>query len=316
MDLSLPYKLSVRDKTIVIREPSTPDDYRKLMNAQLEIWGMLDYSGAVTYHMLIASHRNGGIVLGAFEEPTGRAVGLIYTVPAYKYGKLYMYSHLAGVVPEYRYLGIGKIMKIFQRRIAIEKGYHLIEWTYDPLQSSNAYFNIVKMGVIIRKFYINYYGELQDEINRGTPTDRFIAEWYIRSPRVKAIIEENKKKTITYEKLLELDPHIATNVEIKNNKPILINTSLSNKKDLVVVEIPGDINELKKKDLELVLDWRIKLRKVFKYYLNTQGYIVISFITMVKGGLRRSFYILWRRNIEVILQGHYPWDNIVGEGSS
>ncbi len=311
----MPYKLSVGDKTIVIREPSIPDDYRKLMDVQLEIWGMPDYSEAVTYHMLMASHRNGGIVLGAFEEPSGRAVGLIYTVPAYKDGKLYMYSHLAGVIPEYRYLGIGKIMKIFQRRIAIEKGYYLIEWTYDPLQSSNAYFNIVKMGVIIRKFYINYYGELQDEINRGMPTDRFIAEWYIRSPRVKAIIEENKKKTITYENLLELDPHIATNVEIKNNKPILINTSLSNKKDLVVIEIPGDINELKKKDLELVLDWRIKLRKVFEYYLNTQGYIVTGFITMVKEGLRRSFYILWRRNIEVILQGHYPWDNMVGEDS-
>ncbi|MCD6300939.1 MAG: hypothetical protein J7L82_02600 [Staphylothermus sp.] len=110
------------------------------------------------------------------------------------------------------------------------------------------------MGAIVRRFYINYYGELLDEINRGMPTDRFIAEWYIRSPRVKEIIENNKKSTIPYEKLLELDPHIATHVEIRDNKPILIDTSLSNKRDIVVIEIPGDINELKKKDRELMLN--------------------------------------------------------------
>ncbi|MCD6300938.1 MAG: hypothetical protein J7L82_02595 [Staphylothermus sp.] len=118
----MPYQLIVGDKTIVIREPETPEDYRKLMDIQIEIWGMPDYSEAVAYYMLIASHRNGGIVLGAFEEPSGRTIRLIYTVPAFKDGRLYMYSHLAGVIPEYRYLGMGKIMKIFQRKLAIEKG--------------------------------------------------------------------------------------------------------------------------------------------------------------------------------------------------
>ncbi len=299
-------ELVVGDKKIVLREPRSISDYRELMDVQLRIWGMPDYSEAVTYHMIIAGHRNGGVVLGAFEEDTGRAIGLVYSVPAYRDGMVYLYSHLAGVVPEYRFLGIGYRLKLLQRRLALEKGYRLVEWTYDPMQSSNAFFNIVKLGVIVRKFYRDYYGELMDEINRGMPSDRFIAEWWIKSRRVEKALRERIYGP-PIEKVMELNPLKATNVVIREGFPRLLDIVLDNSSDLVVVEIPGDLSMLKKVSQQLVLDWRLKLRRVFEYYINSLGYTVVGFTSHVQSGIRRSYYILWRRSLDEILDGAVPW---------
>ncbi|RLG80429.1 MAG: hypothetical protein DRO40_11210 [Thermoprotei archaeon] len=299
-------KIRINNNTIVIREPSSLDDYQKLMNVQIDIWGMQDYREAVAHHMIIASHRNGGVVLGAFEEETGQAVGLVYSTPGYSEGTIYLYSHLTGVIPKYRYKGIGYLLKLWQRRIALEKGYYLIKWTFDPMQSSNAFFNIVKLGVIVRSFYPNYYGELMDEINRGMPSDRFIAEWWIRSARVKNIIEK-KYRQPELDKILSLKPLIANEVAIENGMPIIVNYRLDSSKDLVLIEIPGELNRLRKLSMDLVLKWRSILKEIFTYYINKMGYTVIGFTTFMDNDLRRSYYILWRRCLEDILSGAYPW---------
>ncbi|WFO75946.1 hypothetical protein J4526_03615 [Desulfurococcaceae archaeon MEX13E-LK6-19] len=299
-------ELNYNGKTIVIREPYSTRDYRELMDVQLRIWGMPDYSEAVTYHMIIAAHRNGGVVLGAFEKDTGKAVGVIYGVPAYKDGMIYVYSHLAGVVPEYRFKGLGYEMKLIQRKIALEKGYRLIKWTYDPMQSANAYFNICKFGVVVRKFYEDYYGELQDEINRGMPSDRFEAEWWISSRRVEKVLAGEVKHP-SLNDLLEHGAYLVNNVVFEDNIPRIEEYSLSSSSDLVLVEIPGSLDEIRKKSRELVLDWRMKLRRIFNYYLNEMGYIVTWFISFVENNVRRSYYVLWRRSLEKILEGELPW---------
>ncbi len=304
--LTLYKELSYNGKTIVIREPYSTRDYRELMDVQLRIWGMPDYSEAVTYHMIIAAHRNGGVVLGAFEKDTGRAVGVIYGVPAYKDGMIYVYSHIAGVVPEYRFKGLGYEMKLIQRRIALEKGYRLIKWTYDPMQSANAYFNICKFGVVVRKFYEDYYGELQDEINRGMPSDRFEAEWWISSRRVEKVLAGEVKHP-SLNDLLEHGAYLVNNVVFEDNIPVIEEYSLSSSSDLVLVEIPGSLDEIRKKSRELVLDWRMKLRRIFNYYLNEMGYIVTWFISFMENNVRRSYYVLWRRSLEKILEGELPW---------
>jgi len=293
-------------KTIVIREPSSIKDYRELMDVQLRIWGMPDYSEAVTYHMIIAGHRNGGVVVGAFEKDTGRAVGVIFGVPGYSNGLIYVYSHLAGVVPEYRFKGLGYEMKLVQRRIAIEKGYRLIKWTFDPMQSVNAYFNICRFGVIVRKFYEDYYGELQDEINRGMPSDRFEAEWWITSKRVENVLS-GKLRRVGLKELIDYGGFIANNVVFNNTIPVLEEYRLSNKSDLVLIEIPGELGLLKKAGQDIVLDWRMKLRRIFNYYLNEMGYTVVWFISFIENGVRRSFYVLWRRSLDRILEGEMPW---------
>ncbi len=307
VDGNILYRGVFRGKTIIVREPMSPSEYRGLMDVQLEIWGMPDYSEAVTYHLLLSSHRNGGIVLGAYEEESGRPVGIVYSIPGYRDGMIYMYSHLTGVVPEYRYSGLGYMLKKLQRRIALEKGYSLITWTFDPLQSSNAYFNLVKLGVVIRRFYPNYYGELMDNINRGLPGDRFIAEWWIRSSRVSSIVEHDRFNKISYDKVIEYKPFIAMDVEIVDDILVLKNYRLDSSSDLVIVEIPCDINRLKNRGREYLGKWVEGLRTVFNYYLNKMGYIVIGFTSHMVDGFRRSYYILWRRSLDEILCGSYPW---------
>mgnify|MGYP000029317864 CR=1 FL=1 len=294
----------VKDRSIIIREPKTIDDYKKLMDVQIEIWGMPDYSEAVTYHMLISAHRHGGVLYGAFEEDTGRAIGLVFSIPAYRNGKIYQYSHLAGVIPEYRHKGLGYILKLKQRKHVINQGLDLIVWTYDPLQGSNAKFNIEKLGAIVRKFYENYYGELLDKINIGMPSDRFEAEWYIKSKRVELKLR-GLLKTPSLDKILEIGGYLVTSTHLSGEVRVLKDYNLTDKHDLVIVEIPGELKKLKK-HREILLAWRYKARTIFNYYLS-RGYIVIEFITQVSDGERRNFYILWRRDLEDILRGAVPW---------
>ncbi|RLG79220.1 MAG: hypothetical protein DRO13_06285 [Thermoprotei archaeon] len=304
--LSLPYRVVVGGESIVVREPSSPRDYRELMDVQIRIWGMPDYSEAVTYHALIAAHRNGGVVLGAFRE-SDAAVGLVYSFPGYERGSIYLYSHLTGVVPEHRYRGLGYVLKRAQRALALEKGYSLVKWTFDPLRSSNAYFNLAKLGVVVRKFYPDYYGELADEINRGMPTDRVIAEWWIDSPRVSGIVEKGARATVDPEKLAELNPLNAVSVQYDGQLPIITEYRLEHSSEVVVVEIPGDIEPIRRNKPELLLEWRKALRAIFEYYLNKLGYVVVGYTILHEEGRKRGLYVLWKRSLEEVLEGNYLW---------
>ena len=291
-------------KIIEIRRPKNSDEYRKLMDVQVEIWGMPDYREAVTYHMLISADRHGGLVLGAFEKDTGRPVGLVFGIPGYLNGKVFHYSHMAGVISDYRYKGLGYILKLKQREFVLKQGLNLIVWTYDPLQGSNAKFNVGKLGVIVRKFHRNYYGELRDQINIGMPTDRFEAEWWIKSRRVELKLQK-KLKSPSLKQVLSSGADLVTETKRTNDYRKLKNYNLKSNSSLVVVEIPGDLNRLRR-NRDVLLEWRFGLREVFETYLR-KGYIVMEFISEFENGLRRNFYVLWKESLDKILKGEAPW---------
>jgi len=291
-------------KIIEIRRPKNSDEYRKLMDVQVEIWGMPDYSEAVTYHMLISADRHGGLVLGAFEKDTGRPVGLVFGIPGYLNGKVFHYSHMAGVVSDYRYKGLGYILKLKQREFVLKQGLNLIVWTYDPLQGSNAKFNVGKLGVIVRKFHRDYYGELRDQINIGMPTDRFEAEWWIKSRRVELKLQK-KLKSPSLKQVLSSGADLVTETKRTNDYRKLKNYNLKSNSSLVVVEIPGDLNRLRR-NRDVLLEWRFGLREVFETYLR-RGYIVMEFISEFENGLRRNFYVLWKESLDKVLKGEAPW---------
>ena len=291
-------------KIIEIRRPKNSDEYRKLMDVQVEIWGMPDYSEAVTYHMLISADRHGGLVLGAFEKDTGRPVGLVFGIPGYLNGKVFHYSHMAGVISDYRYKGLGYILKLKQREFVLKQGLNLIVWTYDPLQGSNAKFNVGKLGVIVRKFHRDYYGELRDQINIGMPTDRFEAEWWIKSRRVELKLQK-KLKSPSLKQVLSSGADLVTETKRTNDYRKLKNYNLKSNSSLVVVEIPGDLNRLRR-NRDVLLEWRFGLREVFETYLR-RGYIVMEFISEFENGLRRNFYVLWKESLDKVLKGEAPW---------
>jgi predicted GNAT superfamily acetyltransferase len=293
-------------KVIEIRRLKDPEEYRMVSDTEIKVWGMLDYSSVVAHHVLIAIDRRGGLVLGAFEKDSGRMVGFVFGFPAISHeGRLYHYSHMTGVIPEYRYKGLGYVLKLMQREYVLNKGIDLIAWTYDPLQSPNAKFNVSKLGVIVRKFYINYYGELRDSINFGMPTDRFEAEWWINSELVNSKLK-GLLKTPTLNNLIKLGADIVTRVGFVNSLPVLNSYSLNSNSKLVIIEIPEDLSMLRANN-ELLMKWRLDLRELFNRYINELNYVVVEFISEHTLGFRRNYYVLLKEDIEHILSGELPW---------
>jgi predicted GNAT superfamily acetyltransferase len=96
---------------------------------------------------------------------------------------------MLAVKESYRNRGLGVELKLAQRREALERGIHLVEWTFDPLEIKNAFLNIHKLGATARRYEIDFYGVSSSRLQGGLPTDRLVAEWQLDSPRVEAILE-------------------------------------------------------------------------------------------------------------------------------
>jgi predicted GNAT superfamily acetyltransferase len=95
---------------------------------------------------------------------------------------------MLGVLPAWRDAGIGRRLKLRQREEALERGIELIEWTFDPLELKNAFFNLERLGAIVRRYSENHYGVSDSPLHGGLPTDRSIAEWWLDSPRVRTVL--------------------------------------------------------------------------------------------------------------------------------
>jgi predicted GNAT superfamily acetyltransferase len=159
------------------------DLLRQCLEIQRRAWGFTDVD-ILPLRMLVVCTRIGGHVLGA-RSTDGKVVGFLNAMPGFRDGEVYLHSHMMGVLPEYQNLGVGRSLKWAQREEALSRGIRLIEWTFDPFEFRNARFNIELLGVICRRYLVNSYGITSSPLHGGLPTDRFIAEWHLDSPRVK-----------------------------------------------------------------------------------------------------------------------------------
>ena len=171
---------------IEIRQLASLDEFRTAVELQKTIWRFDDLDLLPLRFFVVAS-RVGGQVLGAFDGD--RMIGFCLGIPGIKANSLpYMHSHMMGVLSEYRNAGVGRRLKLRQREDALARGIRLIEWTFDPLELKNAFFNIERLGAIVRRYAVNIYGITGSPLHGGLPTDRCYAEWWIDSPRVHAIV--------------------------------------------------------------------------------------------------------------------------------
>ena len=171
---------------IEIRQLSKLDEFRTAVDLQKTIWGFDDLDLLPLRFFVVAS-RVGGQVLGAYDGV--RMIAFCLGIPGIKPGNQpYMHSHMMGVLADYRNTGVGRRLKLRQREDALARGIRLIEWTFDPLELKNAFFNIERLGAIVRRYAVNQYGITGSPLHGGLPTDRCYAEWWIDSPRVRAII--------------------------------------------------------------------------------------------------------------------------------
>jgi predicted GNAT superfamily acetyltransferase len=167
--------------SIEIRKCQGLEELRRAVALQQEVWNFSD-AELVPLRLFVVAEKVGGQVLGAFDR--GEMVGFALAVPGVRGGHSYLHSHMLAVRKEYRNGGLGRRIKLFQRKEALERGIELIEWTFDPLEIKNAYLNIEKLGAIARRYTINQYGITTSPLQGGLPTDRLIAEWWLKSNRV------------------------------------------------------------------------------------------------------------------------------------
>ena len=172
---------------IQVRSLTEHDQFREAVSLQQEIWGFEDFE-LLPVRLFVVATKVGGQAFGAYGG--GRMVGFCLSIPGLKAGGgYYLHSHMLGVVNEYRNSGVGRMLKLAQRDDALRRGIELIEWTFDPLEIKNAYFNMERLGAIVRRFVPNQYGMTTSHLHAGLPTDRLVAEWWVGSERVNATID-------------------------------------------------------------------------------------------------------------------------------
>jgi len=163
-------------------------DLRELngcVELQQRIWGCADID-VLPAPIFVVALKTGGQVLGAFAG--GKLVGFALSFSAQGDTRAYLHSHMVAVLPECQNQGIGRQLKLVQRREALARGIDLIEWTFDPFEIKNANFNIALLGAIVRRYIPNCYGHTSSPLHRGLPTDRLVAEWWLRSERVEGCV--------------------------------------------------------------------------------------------------------------------------------
>ena len=150
------------------------------------VWGEKDLE-IVPNTVFIVAARIGGQMLGAFHGE--KMIGFTFAMPGVRDAKPFLHSHMTAVLEEYRDRGVGRRLKLFQREDALARGIGVVEWTFDPLATRNAHFNLDRLGAIVRHSVRNAYGITSSPVHRGLPTDRLTAEWHLDSPRVREALE-------------------------------------------------------------------------------------------------------------------------------
>lgn len=184
---------------VTIRPCHTIEEFEQMVNLEFQVWQFCERD-VVPSQMYVVASKIGGQVLGAFVGTT--IAGFVLAYPGIRDGKPYLHSHMAAVLPEFRDLGIGRRLKLAQREDALARGIPLIEWTFDPLQTRNAYFNICRLGAIARRYIRDVYGSTTSPLHAGLPTDRLVAEWHLASVRVIGLLSgKEPTRNHTFERI-------------------------------------------------------------------------------------------------------------------
>lgn len=251
---------------------------------------MPDYRDAVPANLLSTAIKNGGILVGAFEQE--RMIGFAFGFLGNEGHTLKHTSHMLAVLPDLRIKGIGAKIKWFQRAEALKQGLALMTWTYDPLQAINAHLNLTRLGAIARRYYRDVYGEMTDSINSGVASDRFEVEWHLESERVKT------RETLRPPPPDDMDAPPIYRVGWDANGLPYIADEYELAHDSHLMEIPADLQTLKTTSPALAVQWRQRTRDTFERAFAV-GYVACEFLRNTdEMGRARVCYVL-KKGIEL-----------------
>ncbi|MBN2149603.1 MAG: GNAT family N-acetyltransferase [Anaerolineales bacterium] len=283
---------------ILLKILEEPGEMGKIVDLQQQVWpgSLVDI---VPAHVLTAAVHNGGLVIGAWfdDQLAGFVFGIpgIYETPDGP--RLKHYSHMLGVHPDFRGQGIGFALKRAQWQMVRRQGIDRITWTYDPLLSRNAWLNITRLGAVCDTYLRNFYGEMQDDLNRGLRSDRFQVDWWVNSKRVNRRLSRRARLTLDLAHYLAADASIINPSEAfpggwprPANGMAGLDSALESRQAILLLEIPADFLALKAADMELAVAWREHSANLFEN-LFANGYLVTDFVHL-PGIAPRSFYVL------------------------
>src|ERR671933_2741575 len=161
---------------VSVRDVHGPDELRACQVLQRRAWGITEDGYVLPVAMMAGAQNVGGLVLGAFDANQA-LIGFAFAFLGKLNDRLILYSQLTGVHPAHQSTGVGRALKFEQRRRAREMGLGAVAWAFDPLQASNAAFNLGVLGATCRLYELDMYGSRTDALNVGLATDRLIAEW-------------------------------------------------------------------------------------------------------------------------------------------
>ena len=219
---------------IEIRECITFEDLSACVQLQRDVFGLPDIEISPVRHLIVTKHA-GGFSLGAFVD--NELVGFVLSVAAFLNGEKAFYSHMTAVRKDFQSYGIGAKLKWAQRERSLADRVKFIKWTFQPVQARNAFFNLEKLGAIIKHYEPNFYGtdystSHEQDGKFGLDSDRHFAEWQLENKKVVALAKG--------ESFIET-------AEIKQ-----------------AIEIPKNWNELVKSDIKTAIAEQTRVKNEFQ----------------------------------------------------
>ena len=259
--------------SVEVRRLESPETARQAVELQHAVWG----GDEVPAHVLLTAEHNGGLCAGAFVD--GVLAGFVWGFLGFDDRvhppRLKHCSHQLGVHPAYRNLGLGFLLKCFQWECVRDQGLELITWTYDPLLAANAHLNIARLGAVCNTYRRDEYGNLDDDLNAGLPTDRFQVDLWVAAPRVCAAMEGQGPEPPPTAAGRWLNPP-GRDGAVRPPAPHEI-AAIAQSAGPVALAIPPDFQALREADPGQAAAWRFATRDAFEV-LFARGYAVTHFV--------------------------------------
>jgi predicted GNAT superfamily acetyltransferase len=295
---------------IEIRDLKSIDDLGQLKALEKEVWGMAD-EDTLPLTLAIALKAAGNIFVGAFDKceddkdgndknkdkSKEKLVGFAFGFLGREHGLTTIHSHMLAVLDAYRHFDLGSRLKQAQRERAMAMGINEMTWTFDPLQSRNAHLNFSKLGVVSETYKVDFYGHETSSMLHQNGTDRLWVRWLLNSRRVRdrlaGRVTGKDARVETLDAMKLLTPLVRFDPSGKPGRADLVE-SLARQR--VSIEIPGDILEVERADMDLAREWRDATRWAFREAVKA-GFVVTEFCRSIRGHQGPGAYLLQRGTV-------------------
>lgn len=233
---------------VTVGEVEEMADLHAVSELFAQVWGRNDEGVPLNSEVLRALAHSGGAVTVA-RDVDGTLLGAAALALAADAGT---YSLIAATAPGSSDRGLGHALKLRQRAWALRRGRTSMTWTFDPLVSRNARFNLVKLGARAEGYLPSFYGEMHDDINQGDDSDRLVATWRLAGPAAVAASERTAKDP--------LDPSVLTVLAVgPDGEPSHVRAD----DEVTWIRVPADIVAVRRDDPAAAARWRTATREAF-----------------------------------------------------